>query len=119
LDSKVQKALKWVKDRPDMIGLVNDREFLYCEVKCRGNDKARIAWDTQRLARFARSSIVLGAPFAPLIQVVKKEGTMMTVEKKAGLFFLQKVGTFGVPSCLRELGSLAVDLRLLKFARVS
>lgn len=78
-----------------------------------------IIWDTQRLARFGRAVLIQGSPVALLVQAVGPDATYMKMEKKGGLFVLDHVRQFGMPTELVQLGTWAFNLSIMECIRVS
>ncbi|KAG0247349.1 hypothetical protein BG011_001637 [Mortierella polycephala] len=106
-------------DRPDIIAKIGGRELLLGEVTgpCQETYRAKNAWDLYRLARFGKS--LLGDnPFAPLIQIVHTKGTYMRLTIKArGMFLLERVGAFVIPTSVDMLPSLLGTIQTLSAAK--
>jgi len=107
-------------DRPDIVAKIGGRELLLVEVTgpCQETYSAKNAWDLYRHARFGKS--LLGDnPFAPLMQIVHTEGVYMRLTIKArGMFLLERVGTFVIPTSVDMLPSLLGTIQTLSAAKV-
>ncbi|KAI8596677.1 hypothetical protein EDD21DRAFT_240593 [Dissophora ornata] len=106
-------------DRPDITAKIGRRELLIGEVTgpCQETNHAKNAWDLYRLARFGKA--LLGSrPFAPLIQIVHTKGVYMRLTVKArGMFLLERVGTFVVPTSIDMVPSLLGTIQTLAAAK--
>ncbi|KAG0351094.1 hypothetical protein BGZ54_003415 [Gamsiella multidivaricata] len=106
-------------DRPDIIAKIGGRELLLGEVTgpCQETYRAKNAWDLYRLARFGKS--LLGDnPFAPLMQIVHTKGVYMRLTIKArGMFLLERVGAFVIPTSVDMLPSLLGTIQTLSAAK--
>ncbi|KAG0376888.1 hypothetical protein BGX24_007059 [Mortierella sp. AD032] len=106
-------------DRPDIIAKIGRRELLFGEVTgpCQETYRAKNAWDFFRLARFGKS--LLGDnPFAPLIQIVHTKGVYMRLKVMArGMFLLERVGAFVIPTSVDMLPSLLGTIQTLSAAK--
>ncbi|KAF9114428.1 hypothetical protein BGW39_003357, partial [Mortierella sp. 14UC] len=106
-------------DRPDIVAKIGGRELLLGEVTgpCQETYSAKNAWDLYRLARFGKS--LLGDnPFAPLMQIVHTKGVYMRLTNKArGMFLLERVGTFVIPTSVDMLPSLLGTIQTLSTAK--
>ncbi|KAG0258028.1 hypothetical protein DFQ27_004827, partial [Actinomortierella ambigua] len=106
-------------DRPDIVAKISGRELLIGEVTgpSQKSYSAKNAWDLYRLARFGKS--LLGDnPFAPLVQIVHTKGVYMRLTIKArGMFLLERVGTFVIPTSVDMLPSLLGTIQTLNAAK--
>ncbi|KAG0239381.1 hypothetical protein BGX31_002840 [Mortierella sp. GBA43] len=106
-------------DRPDIIAKMGGRELLFGEVTgpCQETYHAKNAWDLYRLARFGKS--LLGDnPFAPLVQIVHTNGVYMRLTiKDRGMFLLERVGAFVIPTSVGMLPSLLGTIQSLSAAK--
>ncbi|KAF9159388.1 hypothetical protein BGX21_003559 [Mortierella sp. AD011] len=115
-----QKGQGMRADRPDIIVKLSGRELLIGEVigPFQETHNAKNAWDLYRLARFGKS--LLGDnPFAPLIQIVHNKGDYMRLTIKArGMFLMERVGAFVIPTSINMLLSLLGTIQTLSATKV-
>ncbi|KAF9198106.1 hypothetical protein BGZ49_001182 [Haplosporangium sp. Z 27] len=119
--SEVQKHQGLKPDRPDIVVKARDREVLYGEVTglSQENSEWKNKWDLFRLARFGKSFLNDGYEVAPLLQVVYSNGTYMRLTVKArGIYLLQEVGSFMVPTTVSTIPALLATLPTLLAAQV-
>lgn len=108
-------------DRPDIVTKVGGRELLLGEVTgpCQETQRVKNAWDLYRLARFGKS-LFGNNPFAPLMQIVHTKGVYMRPTIKArGVFFLERVGAFVIPTSVDMLPSLLGTIQTMSAAKVT
>ncbi|KAF9275926.1 hypothetical protein BGZ88_002052, partial [Linnemannia elongata] len=104
--SEVQKHQGLKPDKPDIVVKVRGREVLYGEVTglSQENYDWKNKWDLFRLARFGKAFLDDGYEVAPLLQMVYSNSTYMRLTVKArGVFFLQEVGSFVVPTTVSTI----------------
>ncbi|KAF9343532.1 hypothetical protein BGX26_005586, partial [Mortierella sp. AD094] len=119
--SKSQKSQGIKPDHPDIVIKVRGQETLFGEVTgpAQAGHSAKNAWDKFRLVRFTRSFIDSGNKTAPLIQVIDNCGTYMRLQVKTrGMFYLEEVGSFEVPTKISSITSLVTTLPTLLEAQV-
>ncbi|KAG0260681.1 hypothetical protein BG011_001688, partial [Mortierella polycephala] len=115
-DSKVQKVQGIKPDRPDVAVKIGDREVLYGEVTGPSQEHwdFKNKWDLYRLVRFGKAFLDAGNSFAPLIQVIYMNGSYMRLcVKTRGMYLLEEVGQFVVPTTLTMIPSLLASLPTL------
>ncbi|KAF8925221.1 hypothetical protein BGZ58_001001 [Dissophora ornata] len=116
---KTQKDQGMRPDRPDIVAKIGGRELLIGEVTgpCQETFSAKNAWDLYRLARFGKS--LLGDnPFASLMQIVHTKGVYMRLTIKGrGMFLLERVGSFVIPTSVDMLPSLLGTIQTLSAAK--
>ncbi|KAF8924617.1 hypothetical protein BGZ58_001615 [Dissophora ornata] len=119
--SEVQKHQGLKPDRPDIVVKARGREVLYGEVTGLSQENAewKNKWDLFRLARFGKAFLDDGNEVAPLLQVVYSNGTFMRLTVKVrGIFLLQEVGSFVVPTAVSMIPALLATLPTLFAAQV-
>ena len=121
-DSLVQKGQGIKPDRPDIAVKIRGCEVLFGEVTgpsqkhCDPKNK----WDLFRLIRFGKAFLDAGNSFAPLIQVIYADGTYMRLSVRTrGMFLLEEVGVFMIPTTMITIPSLLVSLPTLLCAQVN
>jgi hypothetical protein len=76
-------------------------------------------WDLFRLARFGKAFLDDGFEVAPLVQVVFSNATYMRLTVGArGMYLLQEVGTFVIPTMVSMIPALFATLPTLLVAQV-
>lgn len=109
-------------DRPDIRARALGQELLWGEVTgpTQAMNKAKVCWDTFKLARFGKAFIMAGNNSAPLVQVVGNLGTYLRLYLKVrGVMILEEVDTFIVPMCKAMVPSLVATLPTLELLKVS
>ncbi|KAF9413942.1 hypothetical protein BGZ76_004963, partial [Entomortierella beljakovae] len=107
-------------DRPDVSIKVQGHEVLFGEVtgphqqSCESKNK----WDLFRLIRFGKSFLDDGNPVAPIIQFIYSKGKYMRLkEKTRGMYLLEEVGAFTIPTTIATISSLVMSLPVLLQAK--
>ncbi|KAG0219255.1 hypothetical protein BGX33_003801 [Mortierella sp. NVP41] len=114
--SEVQKHQGLKPDKPDIVVKARDCEVLYGEVTglSQENSEWKNKWDLFRLARFGKAFLDDGHEVAPLLQVVYSNGMFMRLTVKVrGVFLLQEVGSFVVPTTVSMIPALLATLPTL------
>ncbi|KAI8605832.1 hypothetical protein EDD21DRAFT_410771 [Dissophora ornata] len=107
---------------PDIIGKVADQEVLFGEITGprQTSHTAKNAWDAFRLARFGKSFLDSGNSVAPLIQIIGNSGTYMRlVVRTRGMYLLQEVGTFEIPSKVSAVATFLATLQTLELTKIA
>ncbi|KAF9178170.1 hypothetical protein BGZ51_008041 [Haplosporangium sp. Z 767] len=118
--STVQKQQGLKPDRPDIAIKVHGQEVFYGEVTgpARENNEVKVKWDFFRLVRFGKAFLDGGNKLAPLIQVVYTNGTYMRLSVKTrGIYLLEEVGSFVVPTTVATIPSFLASLPTLLAAK--
>ncbi|KAF9954738.1 hypothetical protein BGZ65_003841, partial [Modicella reniformis] len=119
-NSQCQQKQGLKPDRPDIVGLVRGDEVVFCEVSGPSQANATIKnnWDLFRLSRFAKSSLHEGYGVSPLLQIIYTEGKYMRMTVRSrGVYYLEKVGVFVVPTTLTTIPALLATLPTLQAAQ--
>ncbi|KAG0275038.1 hypothetical protein BGZ96_003977 [Linnemannia gamsii] len=117
--TKKQRNLR--ADRPDLRAKLSGQELLWGEITgpTQTGNKAKNLWDTFKLARFGKTSIVDGNDYAPLVQVIGSRGTYLRLYVKVrGVMVLEEAGTFIVPTFKAMVPSLVATLPTLELLKV-
>lgn len=120
--STTQKDQGLDADRPDILARIGTRELLFGEVTgpCQETFQAKNAWDFYRLARFGKSFLGLDNPLAPLIQIINSKGIYMRMTvKERGMFFLERVGGFVIPTSVDMIPSFLGTIQTLSAVKVT
>ncbi|KAF9409440.1 hypothetical protein BGZ76_005689, partial [Entomortierella beljakovae] len=120
-ESTTQKSQSKRPDRPDIVARAYGEEILFGEVTgpCQENFAAKNAWDLYRISRYGKSLLDQGYSRAPLIQIVHSEGHYMRMKVKArGMFLLESMGSFVIPTSIEMVPSLLGTLQTLTAAQV-
>ncbi|KAG0252095.1 hypothetical protein BG011_007209 [Mortierella polycephala] len=114
--SEVQRKQGLKPDRPDVVLKARDQEVFYGEVTglSQENSDWKNKWDLFRLSRFGKAFLDNGNDFAPLLQVVYTNGTYMRMSVKLrGIYLLEEVGSFIIPTTIPMVPALLVTLPTL------
>ncbi|KAG0337437.1 hypothetical protein BG004_007656 [Podila humilis] len=114
-ECETQKSQGIRPDRSDIVVKVGGRELLFGEVTgpAQQSQRAKNSGDLFRLARFGKS-LLANNPSAPLIQIVHTKGVYMRMTIKArGMFFLERVGAFVIPTSVDMIPSLLGTIQTL------
>ncbi|KAF8939868.1 hypothetical protein BGZ58_008496 [Dissophora ornata] len=112
----IQKSQGLEANRADIVAQIRDHEVMFGEVTgpAQIGNRAKNHWDLYRLARFGKSFLQAGNKLAPLVQLLHAEGTYYTMSDKVrGVFLLEKVGSFYVPTSIPEVAQFLVTLPAL------
>ncbi|KAF9180263.1 hypothetical protein BGZ50_006358 [Haplosporangium sp. Z 11] len=115
-DSLVQKGQGIKPERPDIAVKIRGSEVLYGEVTGPSQEHCdpKNKWDLYRLVRFGKAFLDAGNSFAPLIQVIYTNGTYMRLSVRTrGMFLLEEVGEFMIPTNMVAIPSLLTSLPTL------
>ncbi|KAG0351771.1 hypothetical protein BGZ54_003107 [Gamsiella multidivaricata] len=119
-ECQTQKQQGIKADRPDILIRIRGQEAVFGEVTgpAQAGHTAKNAWDLFRLARFGKAFLDNGNSVAPLLQVVYNNGTFMRLTiKTRGMFILEEIGAFEVPTKVAGIPALAATLPTLLAAR--
>ncbi|KAF9999690.1 hypothetical protein BGZ79_006709 [Entomortierella chlamydospora] len=119
-ESTTQKRQGIKADRPDISCKAFGTEICWGEVTgpIQERSEAKNKWDTYRLVRFGKAFLDAGNHMAPLFQVVYTQASYMRLSPKVrGMFLLQEVGSFIVPSTVEMIPSLIATIPTLLAAR--
>ncbi|KAG0294374.1 hypothetical protein BGZ98_001785 [Dissophora globulifera] len=112
----IQKSQGLEANRADIVAQIRDHEVMFGEVTgpAQVGNAAKNHWDLYRLARFGKSFLQAGNKLAPLVQLLHAEGTYYTMsDKMRGIFLMEKVASFHVPTSKAELAQFLVTLPAL------
>lgn len=80
---------------------------------------AKNQWDTYRLARFGKAFLDAENDIAPLFQAVYSNVSYLRLSPKTrGMFLLEEIGTFVIPTTIAMIPSLFATIPTLLVARV-
>ncbi|KAG0196578.1 hypothetical protein BGX28_009964 [Mortierella sp. GBA30] len=119
-ESTTQKMQGLKPDRPDMRALAFGKEICWGEVTgpSQETNDSKNMWDMYRLARFGKAFLDAGNEIAPLFQVVHSNACYMRLSTKArGMFLLEEIGSFIVPTTIAMIPSLFATLPTLLVAK--
>ncbi|KAI8602512.1 hypothetical protein EDD21DRAFT_371612, partial [Dissophora ornata] len=119
-DSVTQKHQNLKADRPDIRGKAFGQEVLWGEVTgpTQAGNNAKNLWDTYKLARFGKASIIAGKESAPLVQVIDDHGTYMRLYLKVrGVMILEELGEFVIPTRKSLVPALVATLPTLELLK--
>jgi hypothetical protein len=100
-ESQSQKRQGIKAHRPDVLVKIRNQETIFGEVTgpAQVGNSTKNAWDLFRLVRFGKSFLDHGNSVAPLLQFVYNNGTFMRLTVKTrGMFLLEEIGAFVVPT---------------------
>ena len=120
-ESTTQKSQGLKPDRPDIRAVAYGKEVCWGEVTGPSQETfdAKNQWDTYRLARFGKSFLDAGNNVAPLLQIVYSNASYLRLSPKTrGIFLLEEVGTFIIPTTITMIPSLFATIPTLLVARV-
>ncbi|KAG0238186.1 hypothetical protein BGX31_003359 [Mortierella sp. GBA43] len=115
-ECQIQKQQGMKPDKPDILIKIRGQEAVFGEVTGprQAGDTAKNAWDLFRLARFGKAFLDNGNAVALLIQVIYNNGTSMRLRVKTrGMFMLEEIGAFEVPTKIALIPALAATLPTL------
>jgi hypothetical protein len=119
-ECQTQKQQGIKADRPDILIKIRGQEAVFGEVTgpAQAGHTAKNAWDLFRLARFGKAFLDHGNSVAPLLQIVYNNGTFMRLTiKTRGMFILEEIGSFEVPTKVAAIPALAATIPTLLAAR--
>ncbi|KAI1290661.1 hypothetical protein EDD11_009087 [Mortierella claussenii] len=119
-ECQTQKQQGIKADRPDILIRIRGQEAVFGEVTgpSQAGHTSKNAWDLFRLARFGKAFLDNGNRVAPLFQVVYNNGTFMRLTiRTRGMFLLEEIGAFEVPTKVASIPALAVTISTLLAAR--
>lgn len=117
----MQKQQKLKPNRPDILIKVREKEVLFGEITGPSQETAELKnkWDLYRLARFGKSFLDNGHSSAPLLQIIYTQGTYLELTAQLrGMYLLQEVGVFTIPTTISMIPTLLADLPVLFAAQV-
>ncbi|KAG9061598.1 hypothetical protein KI688_007177 [Linnemannia hyalina] len=120
-ECQTQKQQGIKADRPDILIKIRGQEAVFGEVTgpAQAGHTAKNAWDLFRLARFGKAFLDHGNSVAPLLQIVYNNGTFMCLTiKTRGMFILEEIGSFEVPTKVAAIPALAATIPTLLAARI-
>ncbi|KAF9348310.1 hypothetical protein BGX26_000268 [Mortierella sp. AD094] len=115
-DCEMQKRQKLKPDRPDILIKVREKEVLFGEITgpCQETAEAKNKWDLYRLMRYGKSFLDNGHSSAPLLQIIYTQGTYLELTAQFhGMYLLQEVGLFTIPTTISMIPTLLADLPVL------
>ncbi|GJJ79271.1 hypothetical protein EMPS_11632 [Entomortierella parvispora] len=119
-ESTTQKSQGLKPDRPDIRAVAYGKEVCWGEVTGPSQETfdAKNQWDTYRLARFGKSFLDAGNNVAPLLQIVYSNASYLRLfPKTRGIFLLEEVGTFIIPTTIAMIPSLFATIPTLLVAK--
>ncbi|KAF9273030.1 hypothetical protein BGZ88_004150 [Linnemannia elongata] len=119
-ECQTQKQQGIKADRPDILIRIRGQEAVFGEVTgpAQAGHTAKNAWDLFRLARFGKAFLDHGNSVAPLLQIVYNNGTFMRLTiKTRGMFILEEIGAFEVPTKVAAIPALAATIPTLLAAQ--
>ncbi|KAF9992393.1 hypothetical protein BGZ79_003122 [Entomortierella chlamydospora] len=119
-DCLIQKRQGRKPDRPDIAIKIGDHEVMFGEVTGPHQQSYdfKNKWDLFRLTRFGKSFLDAGNSVAPLIQAIYTRGSYMRLKARMrGMYLLEEVGKFSIPTTVTEISSLVSSLPVLLLAQ--
>ncbi|KAK3810369.1 MAG: hypothetical protein J3Q66DRAFT_352897 [Benniella sp.] len=117
-ESQTRKKQGLKPDRPDIVVKVRGVEMLFGEISGPRQDttESKEAWDRNRLARFGKCVLDDGHFKSVLLHNVNGEGTYLELTPQTrGVYLLDEVGYFRVPTAISSLASHVVALTFMLF----
>ncbi|KAF9176467.1 hypothetical protein BGZ51_000582, partial [Haplosporangium sp. Z 767] len=119
-DSTTQRMQGLKPDRPDIRALAFGKEICWGEVTgpAQVTNDGKNMWDMYRLARFGKAFLDAGNEIAPLFQVLHSNACYMRLSTKTrGMFLLEEIGSFVVPTTVAMIPSLLATLPTVLVAK--
>lgn len=104
-----------------MRAIAFEKEVCWGEVTgpAQETNEAKNMWDMYRLVRFGKAFLDAGNDTAPLFQVIYSNASYMRLTTRTrGIFLLEEIGVFVVPTTIAMIPSLFATLPTLLAAKV-